>query len=168
MAARMEPLPAYDVFVSYSRRDEERVGLVVRSLEQAGVRVWRDNERIQGGEYYGESIAAAIRASKVVIVMCSPHSLQSDEVHNEITLTWGQAHRNYLPLWLVKPFPYPDRFAYCLAKYQWIEVTDRPAQDWMPNVLSAPSACWGSGARKRSRHSVGMGFEVGRSFHSAK
>jgi hypothetical protein len=126
-----------EVFIRYSRRDADHVAQVEASLRQAGVSVWRDTDCISGGEYYGETIVAAIRASKVVIVMCSPNSLYSDEVHNEVTIAWRHAHRNFLPLWLVRPFDYPDRFVYCLEKYQRIEVADRPAREWVPAILRA-------------------------------
>jgi hypothetical protein len=59
------------VFVSYSRADAEPVGAITRLLEDAGVTVWRDCERILGGQYFGEAIVHAIAHSRVLLLMCS-------------------------------------------------------------------------------------------------
>ena len=56
---------------------------ITRLLEEEGVSVWRDDERILGGQYYGEEIVHAIAHSRVVVLMCSPHSFQSDNVHRK-------------------------------------------------------------------------------------
>src|SRR5438094_7954488 len=92
-----------EVFISYSSRDAEQAVRVARLLESAGVSVWRDGERILGGEYYGEKIVQAIKQSRVVLLLCSANSLLSDNVHQEVKLTWDHFHRRYLPLWLIPP-----------------------------------------------------------------
>jgi len=90
------------VFVSYARQDSDRVHDIVRLLEQAGVTVWRDCDRILGGQYYGEQIVHAIAHSRVVLLMCSAHAFQSDNVHREVLLTWDY-HRRFIPVWLCPP-----------------------------------------------------------------
>jgi TIR domain len=81
------------VFVSYSRADAEPVRAITRLLEDAGVTVWRDSDRILGGQYFGEAIVH----SRVLLLMCSPHSFESDNVFREVALTWDY-HRHYLPV----------------------------------------------------------------------
>ena len=71
------------VFVSYSRTDAETVGAIARLLEDAGVTVWRDSDRILGGQYFGEAIVHAIAHSRVLLLMCSPHSFESENVFRE-------------------------------------------------------------------------------------
>ena len=88
------------VFVSYARHDAQQVLTITRLLEQEGVSVWRDEERILGGQYYGEQIVHAIAHSRVVVLMCSPQAFQSDNVHTEVLLTWDHYHRRYIPVWL--------------------------------------------------------------------
>src|SRR5206468_3414573 len=88
------------VFVSYARMDAAQVLNIARLLEGEGVSVWRDGERILGGQYYGEEIVHAIAHSRVVMLMCSPHSLLSDNVHREVLLNWEYSHRRYVPVWL--------------------------------------------------------------------
>ena len=48
------------VFVSYGSKDAARVVAIAKALEKAGVSIWRDGDRILGGQYYGEQIVHAI------------------------------------------------------------------------------------------------------------
>ncbi len=125
------------VFVSYARQDAEQVLAVARLLGENGATVWRDEERILGGQYYGEQIVHAIAHSKVVIVMCSPQAFQSDNVHREILLTWDHYHRRYLPVWLCPPTDIPERFRYTLVGCQWIDAHSQPPERWLPQLLKA-------------------------------
>jgi serine/threonine protein kinase len=125
------------VFVSYGRSDAERVLEIARLLEEAGVGVWRDGDCILGGQYYGEEIVHAIAHSRVVVVMCSPHSFQSDNVHREVLLTWDYYHRRYIPVWLGPVTDIPERFRYCLVGCQWIDAHSQPPEQWLPQLLRA-------------------------------
>ena len=86
------------VFVSYARHDAKQVLNITHLLEEEGATVWRDEERILGGQYYGEEIVHAIAHSRVVMLMCSPQAFQSDNVHTEVLLTWDHYHRRYIPV----------------------------------------------------------------------
>jgi formylglycine-generating enzyme required for sulfatase activity/serine/threonine protein kinase len=128
------------VFVSYGRGDAEMVLQISRMLEDEGASVWRDGDRILGGQYYGEEIVHAIAHSRVVLLMCSPHSLQSDNVHREVLLTWDYYHRRYIPVWLTPVMEIPERFRYCLAGCQWIDAHSPPPEKWLPQLLKALKA----------------------------
>jgi carboxyl-terminal processing protease len=127
------------VFVSYARLDAEPVINIVRLLEQSGVTVWRDGDHILGGQYYGEEITHAIAHSRVVLLMCSPHSFQSDHVHREVLLTWDYYHRRYIPVWLAGEGEreVPERFRYCLVGCQWVDAHNAPPERWLPQLLKA-------------------------------
>ena len=136
------------VFVSYARKDAERVGVITRLLEDAGASIWRDSERILGGQYFGEEIVHAIAHSRVLLVMCSPHSFESDNVFREVALTWDY-HRRYLPVWLTAPVEIPARLRYALVSQQWVEAHSGPPDEWLPRLLKALSAM-GVDTRKAS------------------
>jgi serine/threonine protein kinase len=125
------------VFVSYARQDAEPVRNIASFLEEEGITVWRDGDRILGGQYYGEQIVHAIAHSRVVLLMCSPHAFQSDNVHREVLLTWDYYHRCYLPIWLSPTMDIPVRFRYCLAGCQWIDADSQPSERWLPQLLKA-------------------------------
>ncbi len=125
------------VFISYARQDAERVLAIARLLEGQGATVWRDADRILGGQYYGEQIVHAIAHSKVVMLMCSPRAFLSDNVHREMLLTWDHYHRRYLPVWLGPPTEIPERFRYCLVGCQWVNAASQPPDQWLPQLLRA-------------------------------
>ena len=125
------------VFISYARQDAERVLAIARLLEEQGATVWRDADRILGGQYYGEQIVHAIAHSQVVMLMCSPQAFQSDNVHREVLLTWDHYHRRYLPVWLCPATEIPERFRYCLVGCQWIDAHSQPPEQWLPQLLRA-------------------------------
>ncbi len=106
-------------------------------LEANGITVWRDGDRVLGGQYYGEEIAHAITHSRVIMLMCSPHSFQSDNVRREVLLTWEYAHRRYVPVWLSPATEIPERFRYCLAGCQWIDAHSQHQDQWLPQLLKA-------------------------------
>ena len=119
------PAPINLRYSSATRKDAERVGVITRLLEDAGASVWRDSDRILGGQYFGEEIVHAIAHSRVLLVMCSPHSFESDNVFREVALTWDY-HRRYLPVWLTPPVEIPARLRYALVSPQWVEAHSGP------------------------------------------
>ncbi len=122
-------------FVSYASVDRARVLAVAGALDAAGIPLWIDQAGIAGGAAYGAEIAAAVQASATVALMCSAASLASRNVRQEIMLAW-RYDRPILPL-LLEPTSFPDDVAYWLEGSQWIEVCDRPADAWLPDVLRA-------------------------------
>src|SRR4051812_6004264 len=136
LASKTQP----DVFISYASKDADRVVPIARLLEKAGVSVWRDGDRILGGQYYGEQIVQALTHSRVVLLMCSPDSLASDNVHREMLVNWEYGCRAYVPVWITPPIEIPERFRYCLVGCQWIDAHAEPPDVWLPRLLSALGA----------------------------
>jgi len=127
------------VFVSYAGADTEQVTAITRLLEQEGVTIWRERDCILGGQCWGEEIVHAIAHSRVVMLMCSPHSFQSENVCREVWLTWDY-HRRYIPVWIAPVMEIPEGLRYCLAKLHWIDVHSQPPERWLPQLLKALKA----------------------------
>lgn len=125
-----------EVFISYASRNRERVVQLAGHLESAGVTIWRDQNQISGGENYGPRIVQGIRNCKVLLLLCTDASMRSKNVKQEIQLAW-RYNRPYLLL-LGEPInQYSEQVEYWLEGWQWIEVLDRPAAQWLPSVLKA-------------------------------
>lgn len=79
-----------DVFISYKREDETRVGRLAMALQDSGIDVWWDRT-LAGGESWRSQIQTALDAAKCVIVVWSNESTgpQGDFVRDEA----GQAKR---------------------------------------------------------------------------
>ncbi len=123
------------IFVSYASVDRERVLPIVAALERAGVPVWIDREGIGGGENYASEINAAIERCAALVLMCSEHSLTSRNVKQELALAW-EHERPYVPL-LLEQVAIPGDVKYWLTAAQWIEALDKPAAQWLPQMLTA-------------------------------
>lgn len=124
-----------DVFISYAQdEDGARAIELADSLEKAGATVWIAERSIEGAQNYGPEIVAAIRGCKVVVLLCSQASLQSEHVAIEIELAF-EAQRPRLPL-LLEQTPIPDRIAYWLTGANRIDISG-PVEQWLPRVLRA-------------------------------
>lgn len=73
---------APDVFVSYSRRDQDRVKGIVEALTARGLTVWWDSE-LNIGDVYRKEIDAALTAAHAVLVAWSETSVGSSWVREE-------------------------------------------------------------------------------------
>src|SRR5438132_11118346 len=129
MADPPDPTRLY-VFISYASTDSERALALADRLEAASIRVWLDRRSLVGGMSWDAAIARAIKDCTVFAVLCSPASVTSPNVMQELRLAWEE-QRLTLPL-LLDRVTYPDEMRYILAGRQWVELLDRPADAWLP------------------------------------
>jgi hypothetical protein len=74
-----------EVFISYSHRDQEFVTKLASDLNrQISGRVWFDRSDLQAGQRWRDEIATGIRDCKAFVLVLSPDSVDSVEVHKEI------------------------------------------------------------------------------------
>ena len=71
-----------DVFISYSNRDRERARTLAEALERRRWSVWWDR-KIVAGQSYDQRIEAELNSARSVVVLWSPHSIESEWVRNE-------------------------------------------------------------------------------------
>lgn len=67
----------YDVFLSYSHKDQPWVSQFVSSLSKAGVKPWFDKAELSLGDHWRDRIEEALRKSRVVVVLVSPNNIES-------------------------------------------------------------------------------------------
>ncbi len=134
---------AAEVFLSYASKDAATADAVVAALASVGVRVWRDKTHIVGGQKYKASIVGGLRAAKVVLLLCSPHSLASENVAAELNMAWDDFDKKpVLQLWLVDRAgcPIPDELLMTLSlSRQYLRYHGRAEGEWLPDVLAALS-----------------------------
>lgn len=73
------------VFFSYSRDDTEFVLNLAKNLRQAGAKVWLDQLDISPGTRWDKAIENALTESKVLLVILSKTSVDSDNVLDEVS-----------------------------------------------------------------------------------
>ncbi|HEU0295799.1 MAG TPA: toll/interleukin-1 receptor domain-containing protein [Anaerolineales bacterium] len=73
-----------DIFISYSRRDQEFVTRLASDLDEQVAGVWFDQSAIQLGEKWHDEIMEGIRECKAFILVLSPDAAESKYVREEI------------------------------------------------------------------------------------
>jgi hypothetical protein len=79
-----ETLPFYSCFISYSTKNQDFADRLHADLQNKGVRCWFAPHDIQGGKKIHEQIDEAIRLHDKLLLILSPHSLESEWVKTEI------------------------------------------------------------------------------------
>ncbi len=70
----------YDVFLSYSSKDREKVALIASRLQTDGVRVWFDQLILRPGAHIPTAIEHGLESSRTVAAFFSSHAFGSDWV----------------------------------------------------------------------------------------
>jgi hypothetical protein len=78
------PFEFYSCFISYSSKDQEFAERLHADLQNKGVRCWYAPEDTQGGRKLHEQIDEAIHIHERLLLILSPHSMNSEWVQTEI------------------------------------------------------------------------------------
>ena len=83
------------IFVSYSRRDKDKVIPFVKELEKAvgADRIWIDWTGIESGDEFEDRIISAIDSSDIVLFMLSDNSLSSEYARKEVHYAYNNKKR---------------------------------------------------------------------------
>jgi hypothetical protein len=113
-----------NVFVSYARRDRERVVALVTALEHEGLSVWWDPNLVPG-KRFRDIIARELDAADSVVVVWTAASIQSDYVQDEAE---EARERGVLVPTLLEPVKPPAGFRQVQAAdlSQWTGSNEHP------------------------------------------
>ncbi len=75
---------ARSVFISHSSRDDATVAALHDALDALRVQVWHDARQLSPGDLLAPDVRAALEAADAVIVVLSPHTINSKWVSREI------------------------------------------------------------------------------------
>ncbi len=78
------PIEFYSCFMSYSTRDQDFADCLYTDLQNNGVRCWFAPHDVKGGRKLHEQIDEAIRMHDKLLLILSPHSMESEWVKTEI------------------------------------------------------------------------------------
>ncbi|NTU56684.1 MAG: toll/interleukin-1 receptor domain-containing protein, partial [Anaerolineales bacterium] len=73
-----------EIFISYSRRDQEFVTRLASDLNAQVAGVWFDQSAIQPGEKWHDEIMEGIRDCKAFVLVLSPDAVESKYVREEL------------------------------------------------------------------------------------
>lgn len=116
----------YDVFLSYSSKDKEKVHALAKRLKKSGLRVWLDAWAIRPGDSIPLKIQQGLEQSRVLLMCMSPAYFASDWGRMEhLTLLFRDptnAERRFIPL-LIEECKLPDIIAQ-FACIDWRVLSD--------------------------------------------
>lgn len=115
------------LFISYAHADNAAVTPVVDVVKANGREVWIDKTGIQTGDGWAGEIVRAIKAARGIMVMCSKHAFESDQVKRELYLA-DRYKKPMKPVFLEAAQP-PEDFEYFFAGVQWLELYKLPEAD---------------------------------------
>ena len=105
-----------DVFISYSRENQQEVIRLVEYLRDKGLTVWMDESDIHGATLWTKEIVEAIRACSLFILAISRHSTGSKNVVKELALA-SEREKTILPVYF-EQCEIPETMEYQLAGIQ--------------------------------------------------
>lgn len=108
----------FEIFVSYSHRDDKVVKPLVQLLRPTGATIFRDEDAIPPGKQWEVVVTKAVQACRLVYVFWCNHSATSPEVRKE----YEQAislDKDIVPV-LLDDTALPTN----LKAYQWVDLRD--------------------------------------------
>lgn len=74
----------YDVFISYSRKDAKIADKICKALDARGVKYFIDRKGVYSGGQFLQVLAESILSSKLLLLLCSRNSYDSEYTQKEI------------------------------------------------------------------------------------
>ncbi len=87
------PADDYVVFVSHAAYDKWIAQVICEKIEALGMKTWRDDRDIDGGDKIPEAIRKAIANSSEVAVLLTPKSVDRPWILLEVGIAIGQEKR---------------------------------------------------------------------------
>ncbi|MDB5451819.1 MAG: hypothetical protein JWO33_397 [Caulobacteraceae bacterium] len=108
-----------NIFISFASKDVKMAMTLCTALENRGYKCWISARDIQPGENFQIAIVQAIRHAKIMLLVFTGNSNNSEEMTKELALA-SQQKMIVIPLRVEDVTP-SDAFAYEFATRQWID-----------------------------------------------
>ena len=163
---------AYDVFISYSRKDKEKAESLCTALEKAGISYWIDRN-IHGSANFLSEITAYIKGCKVVVFVASANSANSEWTQKEILYALKRS-KEIVP-YRIGDFRFEDNdeLDFVFTNVQWVESVQavveslkklgclpKPTPTPIPQPKPAPAKTYKVGDYYDDGKKQGVVFEV--------
>jgi hypothetical protein len=111
-----------EIFISYSRRDQEFTDTLISGLKDNGLQVWIDSQALQAGDAWRAEISQAIAECDAFLVILSPNCVSSKNVVKELDIADSE-NRHIVPI-MCETCEIPREMKYQLTGLQWIDFTE--------------------------------------------
>lgn len=126
---------AHQVFISYASKDLQAAEKIYKALTAKNIRCWWDRRDIHPGDKWPKKLAAALEQAKVVILVFSAHTSQSEWVEREINHALNK--KKTIIVFRVKDVPPQGIFDLLKSNYQWLDAFTPPLQDHIDKLAAA-------------------------------
>jgi len=126
---------AHDVFRSHSAQNREVADTVCTALEKAAIRCWVAPRDVRPGRSFPGEITRAIQQSKVMLLIFSSHSNNSEQVLREVQL----ATDSRLPIirFRIEDVALTDDLRYFLSTPHWLDALTPPLSKHIERLEAA-------------------------------
>lgn len=125
---------AHDVFISYSVKDKAIAEQVCSSLEGERIECWIAPRNITPGSVWSESIVEAITDSKVLVILFSANSNESDDVLREVAIA-GDKDVPIIPFRIDEVLP-SESLDYYLSSVHWLDASTPPVENHLATLIN--------------------------------
>lgn len=126
---------APDLFISHSTKDKTISDAICAALEGAGIRCWIAPRDVQPGRSFAGEINRAIQQSKVMVLIFSAHSNNSDQVLREVQLAVN-AHLHIVQFRL-EDVRLNDDLGYYLSTPHWLDAMQPPLENHIHRLTTS-------------------------------
>jgi hypothetical protein len=123
------------VFISYAHSDSDEVARFVKALKNQDIVGWLDQADLSAGEAIPSAVRSALERSSALIVLLSPHALQSQWVQFEIGAAEALG-KKIVPVILSGDFP-GENVPEILRNRVWVDARDRAYEDVVRDLQHA-------------------------------
>lgn len=118
---------AHDVFISHSTSDKAVSDAVCAALENGGIRCWVAPRDVQPGRSFAGEITRAIQDSKIMVLIFSAHSNNSEQVLREVQLAVN-SHLHIIQF-RIEDVLLNDDLKYFLSTPHWLDALTPPLEN---------------------------------------
>jgi len=126
---------AHDVFISHANRDKATADAACAALENAGIRCWIAPRDVRPGRSFAGEITRAIQQGKVMVLVFSTHSNDSDQVLREVQLA-TEANLHILQM-RIEDVRLNDDLKYYLSTPHWLDALTPPLEKHLGRLVVA-------------------------------
>jgi hypothetical protein len=139
---------AHDVFISHSAQDKAVADAACAALEKVAVRCWIAPRDVQPGRSFAGEITRAIQQSKVMVLIFSANSNNSQQVLREVQLAVS-SHLHIIQLRIEDVRPNDD-LTYFLSTPHWLDALTPPLEKHLQRLVAAVETLLGKSETESS------------------
>ncbi|HEV2842943.1 MAG TPA: TIR domain-containing protein [Chthoniobacterales bacterium] len=143
---------AHDVFISHSAQNRDVADAVCEALEKAGIRCWVAPRDVRPGRTFPGEITRAIQKSRVMLLIFSSHSNNSEQVLREVQLATDS--RLAIIRFRIEDVALTDDLRYFLSSPHWLDALTPPLSNHIARLEVAIKELLGSSTEVSGKNTV--------------